>query len=70
METIRKNAPRQQNRVDYMFLAILLLYLFVFLGTLQCRAAKGDATDSITGVVFSGHASIDGFGNPRGTAVA
>ncbi|HET9052804.1 MAG TPA: hypothetical protein VFM90_01435 [Cyclobacteriaceae bacterium] len=62
-------ATRQQNGIDYMFLAILLLYLIVFLGTLQCRAAKSDEVGSTTGVVMVGHAAICGAGN-QGNSIA
>lgn len=58
MTVTRKNVPRpvittnQQNGIDYIFLIILLLYLFIFLATLRCKPSTDSnasgATSSVT----------------------
>jgi hypothetical protein len=78
MKVLRKNIPRpvistnQQNRFDYIFLIILLLYLFVFLGTIQSKASQARKTSIRVKVVLMEHGSIDRVGNinDKNTTVA
>lgn len=79
MSVTRKNVPRpvistnQRNGIDYIFLVILLLYLFIFMGTVQGKAiTAGKPTGGVIGAILSGNASIDRLGNnnEKDTAVA
>lgn len=70
MKVTRQNIPRpiittsQKNRIDYVFIIILLLYLFIFPATVQCKAVEArEATSSVRGVVSLVHASIGKFGH-------
>lgn len=76
MTVTRKNVPPpvmttdQKNGIDYVFLVILLLYLFVFLATLQCRAVQKEKTTDTSGTESSGHGSIYEYRDPNGPCAA
>jgi hypothetical protein len=78
MTVTRKNTARpvivinQKNGIDYIFLIILLLYLFIFLATVQCKATDtGKKSANVTRAIV-GHGSIDKLLNvhEKKTAVA
>jgi hypothetical protein len=63
--TTRKNVPRpvittnQKNGVDYVFLTILLLFLFIFLGTVMCKTkAENNRTGMLPGEIKYAHALV------------
>lgn len=76
MIVTRKNVPRpvitinQQNGIDYIFLIILLLYLVIFLATLNRKATDAEKTSGSVQQTTLFHPNLIDFLNTDRTGIA